>query len=543
IYISSYFSNESLSALLMSLTILVAIMILNGNRTSLKLYCVLGFVIGMAFLTKFTVLTILPVVFLVLLYKLFFEEKYSVIVTGRNLSLMFLIIILIAGWFYLRNWMHFGKILVGNWDCALISPLREWWQDPGFHTYKYFCRFGRVFVEPYYVGTYSFFDSIYATFWGDAFIGGMGLYSYRPPWNYEYMSAVYLLAIPAAMAIIIGMICAIGNIIRASDKIWMLILGSIYTVACSIVYMNLLLPYYSSAKAFYGLGAILPISLIFAFGFDCIDNQLKNNKRLFLLRMVLYGWLGTLACAILLSFFITPAQVDAVRYSNLDKLAKQGELAQAVAYYNQFLRNNPEDWYAHYQMAKAYFLQHEYDKAIEHYSQAVQIKPDDPNILNALGGALGQQGRLDEAIVYLHEALQLDPNSAKAHYYFAQVMAKKDKINEAVEHFENAIRLKPDWAEPMNELAWYLAINPKMKADNPDRALRLALQACELTNYKNPELLDTLAVAYAANGNFNKAVETAQKALGLCQSPEQDAVKEQIKNRLDLFKAGKPYIE
>ena len=123
IYISSYFSNESLSAFLMGLAILVTIIILNSNRSSSKLYCILGLVIGLALLTKFTILTILPVIFLVLLYKLLSEEKRSITKLGRNLGLMFLVIVVVAGWFYVRNWMHFGKVFVGNWDCSLISPI------------------------------------------------------------------------------------------------------------------------------------------------------------------------------------------------------------------------------------------------------------------------------------------------------------------------------------------------------------------------------------------------------------------------------------
>jgi tetratricopeptide (TPR) repeat protein len=54
--------------------------------------------------------------------------------------------------------------------------------------------------------------------------------------------------------------------------------------------------------------------------------------------------------------------------------------------------------------------------------------------------------------------------------------------------------------------------------------------------------LDTLAVAYAATGDFSKAIETAEKALELCQSSEQNTIKEKIENRLVLYKAGKSYI-
>jgi Flp pilus assembly protein TadD len=95
----------------------------------------------------------------------------------------------------------------------------------------------------------------------------------------------------------------------------------------------------------------------------------------------------------------------------------------------------------------------------------------------------------------------------------------------------------------MNQLAWYLAASKQTAVHNPGRAVKLAQRACELTNYKKPDLLDTLAVSYAAAGDFDKAVETAHKALELCQSSEKQTLKEKIENRLILYKAGKPYIE
>lgn len=63
------------------------------------------------------------------------------------------------------------------------------------------------------------------------------------------------------------------------------------------------------------------------------------------------------------------------------------------------------------------------------------------------------------------------------------------------------------------------------------------------TSYEKPEVLDTLAAAYAATGRFRQAVEIAEKALKLAQSSKQQEVIEQIRNHLRLYKVGKPCIE
>jgi Flp pilus assembly protein TadD len=187
--------------------------------------------------------------------------------------------------------------------------------------------------------------------------------------------------------------------------------------------------------------------------------------------------------------------------------------------------------------------QGKFDEAVKCFTEALRVKPDFANAHTNIGYVLTLQGNLNEAVVHFAEALRLDPHSAKAHYYLGQVLTQKGKINEALTHYEEALRLKPDWFELMNNLAWFLVASGETTIHNTDKAIRLAQRACELTNYKEPHTLDTLAVAYAAAGDFSKAIETAEKALELCQSPEQNTLKEEIESRLVLYKAGKPYIE
>jgi tetratricopeptide (TPR) repeat protein len=187
--------------------------------------------------------------------------------------------------------------------------------------------------------------------------------------------------------------------------------------------------------------------------------------------------------------------------------------------------------------------QGKFDEAVKCFTEALQVKPDFVSAHINISHALTLQGNLDEAAMHLTEVLRLDPQSAKAHYYLGQVLTQMRKINEAIIHFEEALRLKPDGVEPMNNLAWFLATNREAAIRNPDKAIKLAQRACELTNYMEPSLLDTLAVAYASAGDFSKAIEIAEKALELCQSPERSTLKEKIESRLVLYKAGKPYIE
>ena len=54
-----------------------------------------------------------------------------------------------------------------------------------------------------------------------------------------------------------------------------------------------------------------------------------------------------------------------------------------------------------------------------------------------------------------------------------------------------------------------------------------------------PAALDTVACAYAASGDFAKALTWQTKAIELADQE----LKDDMTTRLKLYKAGKPYVE
>ena len=65
----------------------------------------------------------------------------------------------------------------------------------------------------------------------------------------------------------------------------------------------------------------------------------------------------------------------------------------------------------------------------------------------------------------------------------------------------------------------------------------------ELTNQTEPSILDTLAAALAANGQYERAAATAQKALDLLADKSTAQLIERLTKRLDLYRRGMPYVE
>ena len=91
----------------------------------------------------------------------------------------------------------------------------------------------------------------------------------------------------------------------------------------------------------------------------------------------------------------------------------------------------------------------------------------------------------------------------------------------------------------MNNLAWVLATSPDESLRNGRRAIELATKACEVTDYKQPHILSTLAAGYAETGDFATAVEWSKKALELGEESQ----KEELAKELESYQSSKPWRE
>jgi len=71
------------------------------------------------------------------------------------------------------------------------------------------------------------------------------------------------------------------------------------------------------------------------------------------------------------------------------------------------------------------------------------------------------------------------------------------------------------------QLAWILATSPDASIRNPAVAVTVAEQLVATTSGKDAGALDVLAAALAATGQFDRAVETAERMLAVL-GPEAD---------------------
>ena len=113
----------------------------------------------------------------------------------------------------------------------------------------------------------------------------------------------------------------------------------------------------------------------------------------------------------------------------------------------------------------------------------------------------------------------------------------------AIERFEIAVKLDPSRPLPLNDLARALATHPDRAMRDGKRAIALAAQASELLQHGDPEVLDTLACAYAEAGDFGRAIKTADIALSLARSTGANRLARALEQHKRLFESETPYRE
>ena len=116
----------------------------------------------------------------------------------------------------------------------------------------------------------------------------------------------------------------------------------------------------------------------------------------------------------------------------------------------------------------------------------------------------------------------------------------KNEFEQAIEDYSQAIRIDPKNSLALNNRAWLWAVCPDAKFRDGARAVESATRACELTNWKSANNVDTLAAACAEAGDFDSAIRWQEKAQPLFPDDETRA---RGKERLNLYKLGKPFRE
>ena len=246
----------------------------------------------------------------------------------------------------------------------------------------------------------------------------------------------------------------------------------------------------------------------------------------------------------LFSHALDVTQNNYIAHFNLGRdLRNQGKTALAFEHLKKAFQIAPYYAQAVNGFGTALYDQGDIAGAIEYFQKTLLLKPDYALAHNNLGLALQKQGRLNEAVAYFTQAVRINPDFVPARNNLANVLVMQGRLDEAVDQFRAIVRLRPDWLAPMNNLALLMAAHPEIKNRDANEAVRLARRACELTSYRDPAVMATLAAAYASAGRFTEAIDTAKTALAIADAANQPKIKDILQYHLAFYTQGIPYLE
>lgn len=195
---------------------------------------------------------------------------------------------------------------------------------------------------------------------------------------------------------------------------------------------------------------------------------------------------------------------------------------------------------AHNTIGLALCAQGKFEEAMEHFKEGVRLAPGNYRAQSNLASMLFKLGRTDEAIMNWNEVLKIMPGDPNTHRCLAEAFLSLGNVAAAVERYNTVLELRPDDIRAQTCLAWILATSSDSDLRDGRRAVDLAEDAAITVDYRSAYVLDVLSAAYAEVGEFERAAQTAQRAIRLAQ---EDSNRAAIEKRLELYLQAKPYRE
>jgi twitching motility protein PilT len=110
-----------------------------------------------------------------------------------------------------------------------------------------------------------------------------------------------------------------------------------------------------------------------------------------------------------------------------------------------------------------------------------------------------------------------------------------------IKQCQDTLKGDPNNLHAMLALAWVMATSPADKIRNGKEAVRYAEKANSIAKGAEPEVLQALAAAYAENGAYRKALETARKALDIASVQKNNTLIASLNMQLKLYEQDQPF--
>jgi len=229
-----------------------------------------------------------------------------------------------------------------------------------------------------------------------------------------------------------------------------------------------------------------------------------------------------------------------VHYNIGTLLLNSGQVAEAIIEFQKELEIQPEFVEAHNNLGIALTSKGELEDALAHFQRALELEPNLPKVHHNIALVLLRQGRFDQAIAHLQKELQVNPSSAEAHNNLGIALSQEGRIDQAISEWEKTIELEPGNLNAYCNLVWAFATFPADTIRSGAKAVALGQRALELSGNKDPRIYRLLAAAYAENGQFDKATETAQRGAQLASMQGNRTLANTLESNINLYQRSIP---
>jgi tetratricopeptide (TPR) repeat protein len=179
------------------------------------------------------------------------------------------------------------------------------------------------------------------------------------------------------------------------------------------------------------------------------------------------------------------------------------------------------------------------DDAISKLQAAIDLRPENAPAHDNLAKALLKKGQVAEAMVHYRKFLELEPTNVEARNTLGTALIQQGHVREALDQWQEALALQPENGNAASNLAWVFATCPEDSIRDGTRAVELAEKAFRISGGKIPMIYRVLAAAYAENGRFADAIETAQRGAELATSQGNPALAAELESNIALYQSGR----
>lgn len=222
-------------------------------------------------------------------------------------------------------------------------------------------------------------------------------------------------------------------------------------------------------------------------------------------------------------------------FANLQKARELQRAAekkrQALSRQKEIERENHRKAEKYYKKGESSRKKKKYDEAIAYYSKAIELDKKYVSAYEERCLTWSRMNQKNKAISDCKKASKLTNDNSYSLWKLGDLY-DEDDFKTADMFYKKAIQASPKHHFIYNGVAWFLATCKDNNYRNGKKAVKYATEACVISEWKIPSFIDTLAAAYAEDGNFEDAVRMQKKAIALLKSAEK---KQDYEKRLKKY--------